>query len=104
MAKIVIKGTIDKVFPSRKGFSVLETTTNQKTGVEYKSWFNVFTLELDGLAIGDSVTVDGFASAGAYMGKDRSGEPEPKASISVSLPTVLKHQMAVAPTVDPDLF
>jgi hypothetical protein len=104
MARITIKGTIDKVFASRVGFSVMESSTNKTTGMEYKTWFNVFTTEIDGNNIGDSVTVEGFASAGAFMGKDKNGDPQPKGSISVNQCTITKQHLALVPPVDDDLF
>ena len=104
MAKITIKGTIDKLFPSGVGFSVVETSTNQKTGVEYKNWFNIFTQDINGHHVGDSVLVEGLATAGAFMGKDKNGEPAPKGSISVNLATISKQHLSVVPPVDDDLF
>jgi hypothetical protein len=104
MAKINITGTIDKVFPSGVGFSVLETQTNKTTGAEYKHWFNIFTKEIDGYKVGDSVSVEGLATAGAFMGKDKEGEPAPKGSISVNLPTITKQAPSVKPPVEDDVF
>mgnify|MGYP003625125192 CR=1 FL=1 len=104
MAKINISGTIDKVFPSGVGFSVVETQTNKTTGVEYKNWFNIFTKEIDGHNVGDSVSVEGLATAGAFMGKDKDGQPAPKGSISVNLVTVTKQAASVAPPVEDDIF
>ena len=86
------------------GFSVVETSTDQKTGIDYKSWFNIFTKEIDGHHVGDLVTVDGFAKAGAFMGKNKNGEPEPKGSISVNPITISKQHLSVVPPVDDDLF
>jgi len=104
MAKINVSGTIDKFFPSGKGFSVLEKNINQATGKEYKSWFNVFTTETDGLEVGDHVWVEGFASAGAYMGKDAQGNPEPRGSIGVNQPKVTKPTEFAKATKEEDIF
>jgi hypothetical protein len=104
MATINISGTIHKVFPSGVGFSVVETQTNKKTGAEYKHWFNIFTKELDGHKVGDSVSVEGEATPGAFMGTNKDGQPEPKGSISVNLVTITKRLGLVAPLVDDDLF
>tara|TARA_R110000796_G_scaffold1816_1_gene7423 strand:+ start:958 stop:1272 length:315 start_codon:yes stop_codon:yes gene_type:complete len=104
MAKITINGTIDKLFPSGVGFSVLETQTNKATGVQYKNWFNIFTKDIDGHNVGDSVSVEGLATAGAFMGKDKDGQPAPKGSISVNLPTITKQAASVAPPREDDVF
>jgi hypothetical protein len=104
MAKINITGTIHKVFPSGVGFSVMETQTNKTTGAEYKHFFNIFTKEVDGHHVGDSVSVEGLATAGAFMGTNKDGQPEPKGSISVNLVTVTKQAASVAPPVEDDIF
>jgi hypothetical protein len=104
MASINISGIIHKVFPSGVGFSVMETQTNKTTGAEYKHFFNIFTKEIDGHHVGDSVSVQGEATAGAFMGTNKDGQPEPKGSISVNLPTITKRLASVAPPVEDDVF
>jgi hypothetical protein len=104
MATINISGTIHKVFPSGVGFSVVETQTNKTTGAEYKHWFNIFTKEIDGHNVGDSVAVQGEATSGAYMGTNKDGQPEPKGSISVNFVTIAKQAASVAPPVEDDIF
>jgi hypothetical protein len=104
MASINISGTIHKVFPSGVGFSVVETQTNKTTGAEYKHWFNIFTKELDGHNVGDSVSVVGEATSGAYMGTNKEGQPEPKGSIAVNFATITTQAPSVKPPVEDDVF
>jgi hypothetical protein len=104
MATINISGTIHKVFPSGVGFSVVETQTNKKTGAEYRHFFNIFTKEIDGHNVGDSVSVQGEATAGAFMGTNKDGQPEPKGSISVNLATIAKQAGLLAPPIEDDIF
>jgi hypothetical protein len=104
MATINISGTIHKVFPSGVGFSVVETQTNKTTGAEYKHWFNIFTKEINGHNVGDLVSVQGEATAGAFMGTNKDGQPEPKGSISVNLVTITKQSGSAAPPAEEDIF
>jgi len=102
MARISVSGTIDKVFPTGSGFSMVETTVSKKNGQTYKAWFNVFTTELAGHNVGNSVTVDGLASAGAFMGTDKEGNPAPKGSISINFATIVTKTTESAPPVQND--
>lgn len=82
MAKIEIKGTVEKFFPSGKGFSVLEVRKDQN-GKEWKSWFNVWTDSTE-FELGSIVYVSGQPSASAYVGQDGT----PKASIGINFPKI----------------
>jgi hypothetical protein len=104
MATINVSGLINKVFASGVGFSVVEKQTNKKTGAEYKHFFNIFTKELDGHQVGDSVSVQGDATPSAFMGTNKDGQPEPKGSISVNQVTITKQLGLAAPLVDDDIF
>ena len=105
MAKITVTGTIDKVFSSGSGFSVLEKSTNAKTGVEYRAWFNVFTDQMGAHSVGDAVSVDGFATAGAFIGTDKEGNPKAKGSIAINQPNITKQASApAAPNSNDEAF
>lgn len=84
MAKIEIKGTIEKFFPSGKGFSVLEVRKDQQ-GKEWKSWFNVWTDDTSH-PVGTIVYISGIPAASAYVGQDGT----PKASIGINFPKIEK--------------
>lgn len=82
MAKIEIRGTIEKFFPSGKGFSVLEVRKDQN-GKEWKNWFNVWTDSTE-FEVGSIVYVSGIPAASAYVGSDGT----PKASIGINFPKI----------------
>jgi len=103
MAKITVTGTIDKVFQSGVGFSVVETSKNAKTGIEYKAWFNVFTDQMGAHGVGDAVVVDGFATAGAFIGTDQEGNPKARGSIAINQPNISKQALA-APNSNDEAF
>lgn len=82
MAKIEIAGTIEKYFPSGKGFTVLEVRKDQN-GKEWKNWFNVWTDSTE-FAVGSVVYVSGIPAASAYTAQDGTL----KASIGINFPKI----------------
>lgn len=86
MAKITVTGTVNKVYESGKGFTLVETTTSN--GREFKQTFNVWTDAKH--AAGTTLTVVGTASASGWLSQDGSA----KGTISINFPTITGNEDA----------
>ena len=84
MAVIKVQGTIEKFYPSGKGFVVAEIREyKDKT---FNDKFSIWTEKFDGLSIGDKVTVTGRPAASGFAGDDG----KIRATIGLNEPTITK--------------
>lgn len=87
MEKIEIKGTIEKFYPSGKGFTVV-VAAKSKDGRDWSKKYSVWTDNTD-FAVGDLVYVSGLPSPSAYLAQDGT----PKASIGINFPKIEKSSL-----------